>query len=79
MRATILAGILLVVISLALLLNRRQLQTHTCTPVQILAVGGCDSDALCGVVAGTMERELVKGKMQYPVAGILDCRESINE
>lgn len=50
-----------------------------CTPVQILAVGGCDSDGLCGVVAVTQQSELVEGKKAYPVQGLISCRETIHE
>ena len=51
----------------------------TCTPAQIVAVGGCDGEGVCGVVAVTQDRQVLKGKAAYPVAGLLDCRESIDE
>lgn len=51
----------------------------TCIPIQFVAVGGCDGDGVCGVVAVTKEGEVVKGKAAYPIAGLIDCRESIHE
>lgn len=53
--------------------------TTTCIPIQFVAVGGCDGDGVCGVVAVTKEGEVVKGKASYPIAGLIDCRESIDE
>lgn len=53
--------------------------TTTCLPVQIVAVGGCDGDGVCGVVAITQDKEVIKGKAAYPIAGLIDCRESIDE
>lgn len=72
-------GIGLIIVGLAQLLTNNSRSAQSCTAVQILAIGGCDSDGLCGVVAGTQEREIIKGKMRYPVAGLIDCRESISE
>jgi hypothetical protein len=56
-----------------------QVSATSCTPVHVVAIGGCDGDGTCGVVAVTQDKEIVKGKASYPVAGLLDCRESIDE
>lgn len=56
-----------------------QVSATSCTPVRILAVGGCDGDGLCGVVARSQDEQVITGKASYPVAGLLDCRESIDE
>ena len=55
------------------------LSAISCTPAQTVAVGGCDGDGLCGVVAVTQDGQVIKGKAAYPVAGLIDCRESIDE
>ena len=55
------------------------LSALSCTPVHIVAVGGCDSDGLCGVVALSQDKQVIKGKASYPVAGLVDCRESVSE
>ena len=61
------------------LLSSPGLSALSCTPVHIVAVGGCDSDGLCGVVAVSQDKQVIKGKASYPVAGLVDCRESVSE
>jgi len=69
-------GLLVSTVTTLVLTNKL---AKSCVPVQVLAVGGCDGNGVCGVVAVTQDGQVVKGKSSYPVAGILDCRESIDE
>lgn len=69
----------LLAIGVGVLLSSPGLSASSCTPVHIVAVGGCDSNGLCGVVAISQDKQVIKGKASYPVAGLVDCRESISE
>jgi len=44
-----------------------------CEQVMVLAVGGCDGEGLCASVVGTLQGEVRKTKVLYPVAGIVEC------
>lgn len=68
-----------VAVRVGVLLSSPGLSALSCTPVHIVAVGGCDSDGLCGVVALSQDKQVIKGKASYPVAGLIDCRESVSE
>lgn len=46
--------------------------TASCQPVIVLAVGGCDSEGLCGVIVGNQQSQIKKSKLSYPVAGIVE-------
>lgn len=45
----------------------------SCTLVQILAVGGCDGDGMCGSVILTQEGEVKKINISHPVTGFPEC------
>jgi hypothetical protein len=75
-----LGGVVLgLVVSLLINAALSRVSANSCTPVHVVAIGGCDGDGTCGVVAVTQDKEIVKGKASYPIAGLLDCRESIDE
>jgi len=44
-----------------------------CEQVMVLAVGGCDGEGLCASVVGTLQGEVRKTKVSYPVAGVVEC------
>lgn len=44
----------------------------SCQSVIVLAIGGCDSEGLCGVVVGNQQSQIKKSKLSYPVAGIVE-------
>jgi hypothetical protein len=73
------AGAVMVLTLVRRILQHNPVSATTCLPVQIVAVGGCDGDGVCGVVAITQDKEVIKGKAAYPIAGLIDCRESIDE
>jgi hypothetical protein len=73
------SALLTIGIGVSSLVNSPGLSVLSCTPVHIVAIGGCDSDGLCGIVAISQDKQVVKGKASYPVAGLVDCRESISE
>lgn len=79
----VLGGAILAVLGgtlvLSIIVGTLEKAPQGCTPVQILAVGGCDSDGLCGVVAVTQQGEIIEGKKPYPVQGVISCRETIHE
>jgi hypothetical protein len=73
------AGLGLLASTLVATVLGNNLSVITCTPAQTVAVGGCDGDGVCGVVAVTQDGQVIKGKAAYPIAGLVDCRESIDE
>lgn len=44
-----------------------------CTWKQVLAVGGCDSAGVCGVVVVTQQGQVSKALVSHPVAGFPEC------
>lgn len=45
----------------------------SCTLVQILAIGGCDGEGMCGSVVLTQEGQVKKLNVSHPVAGFPEC------
>ena len=45
----------------------------SCTLVQILAVGGCDGEGMCGSVILTQDGQVKKLNVSHPVAGFPEC------
>jgi hypothetical protein len=67
----IVAGAVILALSLNTLV--RAIIPLPCVPVQVLAVGGCDSDGLCGSVVVNQDGAVSKILLSHPVAGFPEC------
>jgi hypothetical protein len=64
-------------IGLALIISAatKALLSPPCELVQIIDIGGCDKQGVCGALILTQTGQIEKRKVSYPVVGIPQCSE----